>query len=255
MGIVNGKKALILGVANNRSIAWGIAQALKREGASIGLTYLNDQLLKRVDPLAKELEADFIAQMDVTCDDHYPALYETVKREWGNFDILVHSLAFANTDDLKGRFNETSREGFKLACDISAFSLIGLSKHLKELMNPGSSVMALTYHGSQQVMTGYNVMGVAKAALEASMRYLASDLGPDGIRVNCLSSGPIKTLAASAVSNLRSFTQTIEEKAPLRRNVTPTDVGGAALFLASSLSEAVTGQVIYVDSGISIMGG
>lgn len=252
--MLKGKKALVLGLANDKSIAWGIVHALKEQGARIGLTYLNEALKKRVAPLGEEIEADFICEMDVTVDRHYDDLKKTVLANWGTFDILVHSLAFADKDDLKGRFVDTSREGFKLACDVSAFSLIGLCQSLKGLFNEDSSVMAMTYHGSVKVLSGYNVMGVAKAALESSMRYLADDLGPDGIRVNCISAGPIRTLAASGVPGLKQYLKDVEEKSPLRRNVGADEVGGVATFLASALGRGVTGQVIYVDSGMSILG-
>lgn len=254
MGLLTGKKALILGVANDMSIAWGIAKALKAEGASVALSYLNENLKKRVEPLAVEVGADFICEMDVTIDDHYEMLAKTVTEKWGKFDILVHSLAFADKNDLKGRFLDTSREGFKMACDISAFSLIGLCNVLKENFNDDASVMSMTYYGSVKVLKGYNVMGVAKAALEASTRYLADDLGPQNIRVNCISAGPIRTLAASGVPGLKDFLKTIEEKSPLRKNVTQDDVAGTAVYLASRLSHGVTGQVLYVDSGINIIG-
>lgn len=254
MAMLAGKKALILGVANERSIAWGIAKSLKAQGAQLALTYLGEQLKRRVEPLAQEVGADFTCEMDVTVNDHYLGLKETVQKHWGKFDILIHSLAFANKDDLRSRFADTSREGFLLACDISAFSLVGLCHHLKELMNPDSSVVALTYHGSTKVYNGYNVMGVAKAALEASARYLADDLGQEGIRVNCISSGPIRTLAASAVADLKELTKGVEERAPLRKNVSIEDVGGSAVYLASDLSKGVTGQILYVDSGMSILG-
>ena len=253
MGLLTGKKALILGVANDMSIAWGIAKALKAEGAQVALSYLNENLQKRVDPLAAEVGADFTFEMDVTNNDHYTNVQKIVEEKWGKFDILVHSLAFGDKADLKGRFVETSREGFKMACDISAFSLIGLCNALKDNMNDGASVIAMTYHGSVKVLKGYNVMGVAKAALEASTRYLADDLGPQNIRVNCISAGPIRTLAASAVPGLKDFLKVIEEKAPMRKNVTQEDVGGTAVYLASRLSTGVTGQVLYVDSGINIM--
>lgn len=253
MGLLTGKKALILGVANDMSIAWGIAKALKAEGAQVALSYLNENLQKRVDPLAAEVGADFTFEMDVTNNDHYDLVKKTVEEKWGKFDILVHSLAFGDKTDLKGRFVETSREGFKMACDISAFSLIGLCNALKDNMNDDASVIAMTYHGSTKVLKGYNVMGVAKAALEASARYLADDLGPQNIRVNCISAGPIRTLAASAVPGLKDFLKVIEEKAPMRKNVTQEDVGGTAVYLSSRLSTGVTGQVIYVDSGINIM--
>lgn len=253
MGLLTGKKALVLGIANDMSIAWGITKALKAEGAQVALSYLNENLQKRVEPLAAEVGADFIFEMDVTVDEHYERIQKTVEEKWGKFDILVHSLAFGDKNDLKGRFVETSRNGFKMACDISAFSLIGLCNALKNNMNDDASVIAMTYHGSVKVLKGYNVMGVAKAALEASTRYLADDLGPQNIRVNCISAGPIRTLAASAVPGLKDFLKVIEEKAPLRKNVTQDDVGGTAVYLASRLSHGVTGQVLYVDSGINIM--
>ncbi len=254
MNLLQGKKALILGVANERSIAWGIARALKAQGADIGMTYLNDALKKRVEPLSEEIGSDFLTELDVTNDDHYEQLRKTVEEKWGKFDILIHSLAFADKEDLKKRFSDTSREGFKMACDISAFSLIGLCNSLRPIMNEGASVVALTYHGSVKVLNGYNVMGVAKAALESSVRYLADDLGPEGIRVNSISAGPIRTLAASGVPGLKGFLKDVEEKAPMRRNVTTEDVGGAAVFLSSSLGNGVTGEILYVDSGLNIMG-
>ncbi|WP_372653711.1 enoyl-ACP reductase [Halobacteriovorax sp.] len=254
MNLLQGKKALILGVANERSIAWGIARALKAQGADIGMTYLNDALKKRVEPLSEEIGSDFLTELDVTNDDHYEQLRKTVEEKWGKFDILIHSLAFADKEDLKKRFSDTSREGFKMACDISAFSLIGLCNSLRPVMNEGASVVALTYHGSVKVLNGYNVMGVAKAALESSVRYLADDLGPEGIRVNSISAGPIRTLAASGVPGLKGFLKDVEEKAPMRRNVTTEDVGGAAVFLSSSLGNGVTGEILYVDSGLNIMG-
>ncbi len=254
MGLLTGKKALIFGVANDMSIAWGIAKALKAQGAQVALSYLNENLQKRVEPLAQEVGADFIFEMDVTNDAHYEQVKKVVTEKWGKFDILIHSLAFADKTDLKGRFLETSREGFKMACDISAFSLIGLSHSLKENLNPDASIIAMTYHGSVKVLKGYNVMGVAKAALEATTRYLADDLGPEGIRVNCISAGPIRTLAASGVPGLKDFMKQIEEKSPMRKNVTQDDVGGTAVYLASTLSNGVTGQVLYVDSGINIVG-
>jgi enoyl-[acyl-carrier protein] reductase I len=253
-GLLSGKRALILGVANDMSIAWGISKAFKEQGASVALTYLNENLQKRVEPLALEVGADFTCEMDVTNDAHYPALKKIIDEKWGKFDILIHSLAFADKSDLKGRFVETTREGFKMACDISAFSLIGLCNTLKDNLNDDASVIAMTYHGSVKVLKGYNVMGVAKAALEASTRYLADDLGPSNIRVNCISAGPIRTLAASGVPGLKDFLKVIEEKAPLRKNVTPDDVAGTAVYLASRLSHGVTGQVLYVDAGINIIG-
>ncbi|MGK0367563.1 MAG: enoyl-[acyl-carrier protein] reductase I [Thermoproteota archaeon] len=254
MSLLAGKKALILGVANERSIAWGIAKSLKEHGASVALSFLNEALEKRVIPLAKEVGADFTFEMDVTKDDHYESMKRIVEEKWGKFDILVHSLAFADRADLKGKFSETSRKGFAMACDISAFSLVGLCHSLKDLMNENGSVMAMTYYGSQKVITNYNVMGVAKAALEASVRYLADDLGEYKIRVNSISAGPVKTLAASGVSGLRGLLSQVEEKAPLGANISQDDVGGTAVYLASDLSKQVTGQTLYVDSGLSILG-
>lgn len=254
MSLLAGKKALILGVANERSIAWGIANEMKAQGASVALSYLNDALKKRVEPLSEEIGADFIFEMDVTNDDHYAKMKQVVEEKWGKFDILVHSLAFADREDLKGDFSQTSRKGFSLACDISAFSLIGLCDSLRSLMNENGSVIAMTYYGSQKVISNYNIMGVAKAALEASSRYLADDLGKQKIRVNCISAGPIKTLAASGISGFRNILKTVEEKAPLKENVTAKDVGGTAVYLASDLSGGVTGQILYVDAGLSILG-
>ncbi|MBY0516722.1 MAG: enoyl-ACP reductase [Bacteriovoracaceae bacterium] len=255
MGLLTGKKALILGVANERSIAWGIAKALKAQGASLALTYMNDAIHKRVEPLAQEIGADFIALMDVSQDDHYPALKKTVEEKWGKFDILIHSLAFADKDDLSKPFLQTSRKGFLMACDISAYSLVGLCQHLEPIMNDGGSVVAMTYYGSQKVVKNYNVMGVAKAALEASTRYLAYDLGPRKIKVNCISAGPIKTLAASGISGFRSLLSQVEEIAPMKEGVSQDDVAGTAVYLTTSLSGGVTGQILYVDSGLSILGG
>ena len=255
MGILTGKKAVIFGVANDRSIAWGVAKEYKRLGASIALSYVNEAIKKRVEPLAKSIEADFIFEMDVTNDEHYTSLESKIKEHWSGVDIIVHSIAFADRADLKDSFVKTSRDGFKLACDISAFSLVGISNSLQSLMTKNSSIMAMTYYGSQKVIKNYNVMGVAKAALEASTRYLANDLGQYGIRVNCISAGPIKTLAASGISGFRELLNKVEEVAPMRENVTPENVGGTAAYLASDLSVGVTGQVIYVDSGLSILGG
>lgn len=255
MGLLTGKKALIFGVANDRSIAWGIAKQFKEQGAQVALSYVNDAIKKRVEPLASELGADFIFEMDVTNDGHYETLQDQIKEKWGTFDILVHSIAFADRADLKDSFVKTSRAGYKLACDVSAFSLVGLSNSLYTIMNPGGSIMAMSYYGSQKVVTNYNVMGVAKAALESSTRYLANDLGQYDIKVNCISAGPIKTLAASGISGFRELLSKVEEVAPMRKNITPEDVGGTATYLASSLSTGVTGQVLYVDSGLNILGG
>ena len=252
--LVQGKKALIFGVANDKSIAYAIAKELKDNGASIALSYAGEALKKRVEPIAEELGSDFLFQCDVSSDEAIAESADMVKAKWGNFDILVHSVAFANRDDLKGRYVDTSRDGFHLAMDISAYSLVALCKAFDPLLNDNGSVMAMTYYGAEKVITNYNVMGVAKAALEASVRYLAMDLGERGIRVNAISAGPLKTLASSGISGFKTILATIEERAPLRRNIIQEDVGKTGLFLASDLSRAITGEVIYVDSGYNIMG-
>ena len=248
------KKALILGVANERSIAWAVAKKFKELGAQIALSYLNAKLKDKVGPLAHKIEADFTFELDVTQDAHYKSMREVIEKNWGQVDIIVHSLAFAQREDLRKNFSETSREGFKMACDISAFSFIGIANTLKDLMPENSSLMAMTYHGSTKVLDGYNIMGVAKAALEASMKYLAYDLGTKGTRVNCISAGPLRTLASSAIPGLRKIFEVVDQKAPLHRNISQEDVANTAVYLASPLSQSVTGQVIYVDSGLSIMG-
>lgn len=252
--LLQGKKALIMGLANNKSIAYGIASSLKAQGARLAFNYVGEAIKKRVDPLSAELGGEFTFQCDVCDDTQITDAAALVKEKWGNVDVLIHSIAFANRDDLTGRFIDTSRDGFHLALDVSAYSLTGICRAFEPLMLEGSSIISMTYHGSTKIIPGYNVMGVAKAALEASVRYLAYDLGPKGVRVNAISAGPIKTLAASAVSGLKDIFNRVEETSPLRRNVTTSDVGGVATFLASDLSNAVTGEIIYVDNGFSNMG-
>ncbi len=252
--LVQGKKALIFGVANDKSIAYAIAKELKDNGASIALSYAGEALKKRVEPIHEELGSEFMFQCDVASDAAIAESAEIVKEKWGSFDILVHSVAFANRDDLKGRYVDTSRDGFHLAMDISAYSLVALCKAFDPLLSDNGSVMAMTYYGAEKVITNYNIMGVAKAALECSVRYLAMDLGERGIRVNAISAGPLKTLASSGISGFKTILATIEERAPLRRNIIQEDVGKTGLFLASDLSRAITGEVIYVDSGYNIMG-
>lgn len=250
-----GKKVLIMGLANERSIAWGIAQAMKAEGAELGMTYI-DVVEKRMRPLAEQLGATLIHPCDVTKDEDFDGLAAAVKSRWDNrVDVLVHSLAYAEREDLERGFVFTSRKGFQTALDVSAYSLIGATRAiLPALEATRGSVICLSYYGAEKVVTNYNVMGVAKAALETSVRYLAADLGPKGIRVNAISAGPIRTLAASGVKDFRSILTQIEEKSPLRRNITIEDVGRTAVYLGSQLSSGTTGEVLYVDSGYHIMG-
>ncbi|MDD2218809.1 MAG: enoyl-ACP reductase [Desulfoplanes sp.] len=252
--LLQGKKALIFGIANERSIAYGIASQMKKEGARLAFSYAGDAIKKRIEPINEELGGEFLVKCDVSSDDDVQRSAEYVKEQWGDVDILVHSVAFAHRDDLKNRFIDTSREGFLLAQNISAYSLVCLCRAFEPLMKEGGSIMAMTYHGSQKVITNYNVMGVAKASLEASIRYLAADLGAKGIRINGLSAGPIKTMASSGISGFKTILHTIEERAPLHKNVTQDEVGKAALYLASDLSSGTTGEIIYVDAGYNIMG-
>ena len=252
MGLLEGKKGLVLGVANDRSIAWGIAQAAVREGAALGFNFLGEALERRVRPLAEQIGAEIVEPLDVTSDQQIDEFFATVEKRWGDLDFLVHSIAFANKSSLRARFSETARSDFHLAMDISCYSLMALARRARPLMKPGSSVLTLTYIGSVRTMPNYNVMGVAKAALEASVRYLAADLGPDGIRVNAISAGPIKTLAASGISGFRSILGSYEKAAPLRKNVSIQEIGNSAVYLVSELAGGVTGEVHYVDSGFNI---
>lgn len=256
MGLLTGKKAFIFGVANDRSIAWGIAKALHAEGAELGFNYLGEALEKRVRPLAESLNAKLILPCDVAKDHEIKALYETVEQTWGKFDILVHCVAFANKEEMAPTFSfhNTSRAGFHLAMDVSAYSLIAIAGPAAPLLNEGGSIIALTYYGSEKVIPNYNVMGVAKAALECSVRYLAYDLGSKGIRVNAISAGPIKTLASSGVGGFKSMLKAAGEMTPLRRNVSQEEVGATAAYLASSWASGVTGEVLYVDAGANIVG-
>jgi enoyl-[acyl-carrier protein] reductase I len=255
MGLLEGRKGIIFGVANERSIAWAIARALHGEGMELAFTYAGEVMEKRVRPLAEEIGSKVILPCDVTKDDQISEVFEVVKREFGFLDHLVHSVAFANREDLKGDYLDTSRDGFHLALDVSAYSLTALARAAVPLMAGRSgSIVTMTYLGADRVVPQYNVMGIAKAALEASVRYLAADLGAKGIRINAISAGPIRTLAASGISGFQEMLRHVEGKAPLRRNVTVEDVGRSALYLASDLSSGVTGEVIYVDSGYHIMG-
>ncbi|MEB3294797.1 MAG: enoyl-ACP reductase FabI [Synechococcales bacterium] len=254
---LSGKNALVTGIANDKSIAWGIAQQLHKAGANLGITYLPDEsgkMEKKVRELTAPLAPSLFVPCNVQNDTQMQSTFETVKEQWGRLDILVHCLAFANKDELKGDFSNTSRDGFKLALDISAYSLLQMAGLAKPLMTEGGSIITLTYLGGVKVIPNYNVMGVAKAALEMNVRYLAYEMGAQGVRVNAISAGPIRTLASSAVGGIRDMIKHVEEVSPLRRAVTQIEVGNTAAFLASDLSSGMTGQVLYVDSGYEIMG-
>ncbi|WP_119068785.1 enoyl-ACP reductase FabI [Aggregatilinea lenta] len=254
MGLLDGKTALVFGVANNRSIAWGITQALLREKAAVGLSYATETLEKRVFPLAQEAGIDFVEKCDVTSDEQIAATFDKVREQFGKIDILVHAVAFAPGEELGGRFRDVSREGFKLALDISSYSLIPMAKHAADLMPDGGSIMALSYYAAEKVMPRYNVMAIAKAALENIVRYLAADLGPQGIRVNTLSPGPIKTLAAAGIPGFRSMLSHSEKVAPMRTLVSQEDVGNAAAFLASDWAKHITGETLFIDGGYNVLG-
>jgi enoyl-[acyl-carrier protein] reductase I len=254
MGLLDGKTALIFGLANERSIAWGITQALHREGAKIGISYAGEALERRVRPLAEQIGCKWVEECDVTKDEQIAVVVEKSQKAFGQIDILVHSIAFAGRDELAGPFYNTTREGFKTAMDISVFSFVALAKAYLPILKPGASLMCMTYYGSEKVAPHYNVMGVAKAALEATTRYLAYDLGPSKIRVNAISAGPIRTLAAAGVGGFRDMYKHFAEVSPMRENVTIEDVGNAAVFLASDLSSRITGETLYVDSGFNIVG-
>jgi enoyl-[acyl-carrier protein] reductase I len=254
MKLLEGKKALIFGVANNRSIAWGIAQAFHEHGAELGFSYGIPQLEKRVRPLAAGLGVTFVEKCDVSSDEEISGCLAKAQAHFGQIDILVHSVAYAPMAELEGRFVETSREGFRIALDISAYSLVALTKAALPFMTSDGAVLTLSYYGAEKVIPHYNVMGVAKAALEASVRYLAADLGPQGIRVNAISAGPIKTLAAAGVADFRKMLSYVSERAPLRRNVDQNEVGRTALWLCSELGSGVTGEIVYVDAGYHILG-
>lgn len=254
---LTGKNALVTGIANDRSIAWGIAQQLHQAGANLGITYLPDErgrMESKVGELVKPLNPNLFLPCNVQDETQIQAMFETVQAQWGQMDILIHCLAFANREDLTRDFSQTSREGFALALDVSTYSLIRLGAGAKSLMVNGGSVITLSYLGGVRVVPNYNVMGVAKAGLETTVRYLAAELGPQNIRVNAISAGPIRTLASSAIGGIRDMIHHVEEVAPLRRSVTQREVGNTAAFLASDLSSGITGQVLYVDAGYEIMG-
>ncbi|CAN5819644.1 enoyl-ACP reductase [soil metagenome] len=254
MGLLSGRKALVFGVANDHSLAWGIARALHAEGAQVGFSSVEALLERRVRPLAESLGATFVEPCDVQDDAQIERVFRLWQEREGTLDVLVHALAFARREDLDGRFLDTSREGFSVALDVSAYSLVALSRAAAPLMTDAGSIITLTYYGSEKVVANYNVMGVAKAALEASVRYLAADLGPSGVRVNAISAGPVRTLSAAGIAGFRSLYGQFKDVAPLRRNINIDDVGGAGVYLASDLSRAVTGEVLYVDAGFNVLG-
>jgi enoyl-[acyl-carrier protein] reductase I len=254
MNLLEGKKALVFGVANKRSIAWAIAKTFHEHGCEIGLSYGIPQLEKRVFPLAKQLGIDFVEKCDVTSDEEIEAVFAKAGEHFGQIDILIHSVAYAPTEELTGQFVNTSRDGFKTAMDISAYSLVALTRAALPLMADGGNILCMTYYGAQKVVPHYNVMGVAKAALEACVRYLAADLGKENIRINAISAGPIKTLSAAGIAGFRKMLGYVGERAPLRRNVEQEEIGNNALWLCSDLSSGVTGEVVYVDAGYNILG-
>jgi enoyl-[acyl-carrier protein] reductase I len=247
--LLKGKKALILGIANERSIAYAMAKLFKEEGAELALTYAGDAIKKRVLPIAEELQCPHVFPCDVGSDEDIKNLFQEIKKKWEGIDILIHSIGYANKEELNGSFLNTTRQGFQTAMDISAYSLIGLVKEALPLMKPGGSVLTLSYLGSVKVVQNYNIMGVAKAALESSVRYLAWDLGPQNIRVNAVSAGPVKTLAASGVRGFRSMLDVVGGMSALQRNITAEEVAKAGLYLCSDLASGVTGEIHYVDAG------
>jgi enoyl-[acyl-carrier protein] reductase I len=253
---MTGKRAAILGVANDHSIAWAIAERFHRAGAELALTYPNEAIEKRVRPLAASLGVDVVLPCDVTDDAQIAAVFAALGERWGGeLDVVVHSLAFAGRDDLKGRFVDTSRMGFQLALDVSAYSLVAIARAAEPLLAPRrGSIVTMTYYGGEKVVPHYNVMGVAKAALDMCMRYLAFDLGPAGVRVNAISAGPLRTLSAAGVSGFRDMLHYHESRAPLRRNITADEVAAAALYLCTDAASGITGEVLHVDGGYNVMG-
>lgn len=255
MGLLEGKTGIVFGVANKRSIAWAIAQAWAREGAKLAFTYQGERLQKNVEELAGTFGADtLIIPCDVTRDEDITRVFDETGSKFGKLDLMLHSVAFAPKDALEGRFVNTSREAFRIAHDVSAYSLVALARAAAPLMTDGGSIIGMSYYGAEKVVPHYNVMGVAKASLEASTRYLAYDLGPKKIRVNCISAGPVNTLAARGISGFNHMLKHYEKHAPLKRNVLPEELGATGVFLASDGGAAITGQIIYVDGGYQIMG-
>lgn len=252
--LMAGKRGLIMGLANDKSIAWGIAKACSDAGAELAFSYQGDALKKRVEPLAAQLGSDFVVPCDVGSAESMDALFAEIEKRWGTFDFVVHAIGFSDKSELRGRYVDTSRDNFAMTMDISVYSFTAIMQRAEKLMNEGGSAVTLTYYGAERIMPHYNVMGVAKAALEASVRYMAEDLGRDGIRVNAISAGPIKTLAASGIGDFRYIMKWNEFNSPLRRNVTTDDVGKSALYLLSDLSSGVTGETHHVDAGYHVVG-
>ena len=253
-GLMEGKRGLIMGLANEKSLAWGIAQKLAEHGAELAFSYQGDALRKRVKPLAEQLGSDFLTECDVSNMEALDTAFEELKARWDTLDFVVHAIGFSDKSEVRGKFVDTSLDNFLMTMNISAYSLVAVTKRARAMMPQGGSILTLTYYGAEKVIPHYNVMGVAKAALESSVKYLANDLGPENIRVNAISAGPIKTLAASGIGDFRYILKWNELNAPLRRNVTIEDVGGAGLYMLSELSSGVTGEVHYVDAGYNLVG-
>lgn len=252
--LLQGKKGLITGIANNYSIAYAIAKLAKEHGAELALTYQGEVLEKRIKPIAEELGCSNLYMLDVTNQDSIKNTFENIEKSFGNLDFIVHAIAFSDKDELSGRYLDTSLNNFLNTMNISCFSLTSMCRYAEKILNPNASILALTYYGAQKVIPNYNVMGVAKAALECSVKYLASDMGVNNIRVNAISAGPIKTLASSGIGGIRDMLKVHEQTSPLKRNTTQSDVANSSLYFLSDLSSAVTGEIHYVDSGYSIMG-
>ncbi|MEM9477074.1 MAG: enoyl-ACP reductase FabI [Pseudomonadota bacterium] len=252
--LMSGKRGLIMGLANDKSIAWGIARTVAEHGAELAFSYQGEALKKRVDPLAAQLGSDIVLPCDVADAASLDALFEDLKGRWGSLDFVVHAIGFSDKNELRGRYVDTSRDNFAMTMDISVYSFTAVAQRASAMMPDGGSLLTLTYYGAERVMPHYNVMGVAKAALEASVRYIAEDLGKDGIRCNAISAGPIKTLAASGIGDFRYIMKWNELNSPLRRNVTTSDVGKSALYLLSDLGDGVTGEVLHVDAGYHVVG-
>jgi enoyl-[acyl-carrier protein] reductase I len=253
-GLMAGKRGLIMGLANDKSLAWGIAKKLSEHGAELAFSYQGEALGKRVKPLAESLGSDFLVECDVSDMAALDTTFETIQKRWESLDFVVHAIGFSDKNELRGKYVDTSLENFLMTMNISAYSLVAVTRRARAMMRKGGSVLTLSYYGAEKVVPHYNVMGVAKAALETSVKYLANDLGPEGLRVNAISAGPIKTLAASGIGDFRYILKWNELNAPLRRNVTIEDVGGAALYLLSDLASGVTGEIHHVDAGYNLVG-